>query len=215
MIELGKALSQARVARGLTLHDVERDTRISQRYIQALENEQFEAMPAPVYTRAFLRTYAQYLGLNAPTLMQRLPGARPEPELPPLPAIERPAAPATNASWLIGGVVLLVLFGAGLFYLVGRGGGDSTTPDAPSEVVGQGAESNAPVDTAPQIEPGQMPALEGQPLEAALDALRTLQLQYVVIELKSDQPEGTVLSQSPSGGTAAGAGTTVTLMVSR
>jgi cytoskeletal protein RodZ len=215
MIELGKALSQARVARGLTLHDVERDTRISQRYIQALENEEFEAMPAPVYTRAFLRTYAQYLGLSAPTLMQRLPGARPEPELPPLPAIERPAAPATNASWLIGGVVLVVLLGAGLLFMVGRSGGGSTTPDDASSEVGQGAESNAPVDTSPEIEPGQVPALEGQQLTVALEALQSLQLTYVIVELDSDDPEGTVFSQSPSGGTAAAAGSTVTLMVSR
>lgn len=213
MIELGKALSQARVARGLTLHDVERDTRISQRYIQALENEEYETMPAPVYTRAFLRTYAQYLGLNAPTLVQRLPGARPEPELPPLPVIERTASSAANASWLIGGLVLVVLLGGGLLFLVGRGGDGATTPD--DSAISEGAEPSGPVDTSPQIEPGQVPGLEGQPLETALEALRALQLPYVVIELNSDAPEGTVYAQSPSGGTASDAGTTVTLMVSR
>ena len=46
--ELGKALTEARIARGLTLHDVERDTRISGKYLQALEEGELDALPAPV-----------------------------------------------------------------------------------------------------------------------------------------------------------------------
>lgn len=64
MSELGTLLVRAREARGLTLEDAERDTRISRRYLQALETEQFEAIPAPVYARGFLRSYSQYLGLD-------------------------------------------------------------------------------------------------------------------------------------------------------
>ena len=64
MGELGSLLSRAREARGLTIEDAERDTRISRRYLQALEAEQFEVIPAPVYARGFLRSYSQYLGLD-------------------------------------------------------------------------------------------------------------------------------------------------------
>ncbi|MEP6870930.1 MAG: helix-turn-helix domain-containing protein [Anaerolineaceae bacterium] len=64
MSELGSLLVRAREARGLTLEDAERDTRISRRYLQALEAEQFEVIPAPVYARGFLRSYSQYLGLD-------------------------------------------------------------------------------------------------------------------------------------------------------
>ena len=46
------------------LEDAERDTRISRRYLQALETEQFDVIPAPVYARGFLRSYSQYLGLD-------------------------------------------------------------------------------------------------------------------------------------------------------
>ena len=59
MPELGKTLSQSRVARGLTLEDCERDTRISKRYLDALEREEWKIFPAPVYSRAFLRTLGQ------------------------------------------------------------------------------------------------------------------------------------------------------------
>lgn len=73
MSELGTLLVRAREARGLTLQDAERDTRISRRYLQALESEQFEAIPAPVYARGFLRSYSQYLGLDPQEMLDRFP----------------------------------------------------------------------------------------------------------------------------------------------
>jgi cytoskeleton protein RodZ len=73
MSELGTLLVRAREARGLTLEDAERDTRISRRYLQALEAEQFEAIPAPVYARGFLRSYSQYLGLDPQDMLGLFP----------------------------------------------------------------------------------------------------------------------------------------------
>ncbi len=73
MNELGTRLVRAREARGLTLEDAERDTRISRRYLQALEAEQFEAIPAPVYARGFLRSYSQYLGLDPQQMLDLFP----------------------------------------------------------------------------------------------------------------------------------------------
>ena len=73
MGELGSLLTRAREARGLTLEDAERDTRISRRYLQALEAEQFEVIPAPVYARGFLRSYSQYLGLDPQEALAMFP----------------------------------------------------------------------------------------------------------------------------------------------
>jgi cytoskeletal protein RodZ len=73
MGELGSLLTRAREARGLTLEDAERDTRISRRYLQALESEQFEVIPAPVYARGFLRSYSQYLGLDPSEALAMFP----------------------------------------------------------------------------------------------------------------------------------------------
>lgn len=73
MTGLGSWLIEAREARGLTLEDAERDTRISRRYLQALEEEQFTVIPAPVYARGFLRSYSQYLGLDPQEAMARYP----------------------------------------------------------------------------------------------------------------------------------------------
>ena len=70
---IGQRLVQAREVSGRTLEDAERDTRISRRYLQALEDEQFELIPAPVYARGFLRSYSQYLGLDPQELIARFP----------------------------------------------------------------------------------------------------------------------------------------------
>lgn len=73
MGELGSRLIRVREARGLTLEDAERDTRISRRYLDALEAEQFEVIPAPVYARGFLRSYSQYLGLDPMEMLALFP----------------------------------------------------------------------------------------------------------------------------------------------
>lgn len=70
---IGEALIRAREARGRTLDDAERDTRISRHYLQALEDERFDLTPAPVYARGFLRSYSQYLGIDPDPLLARFP----------------------------------------------------------------------------------------------------------------------------------------------
>ncbi len=64
--------------RGLTIDQVANDTRISSRFLEALEDEAFEELPAPVYVRGFLRSYANYLHIDAQPLLDQLnagPGA--------------------------------------------------------------------------------------------------------------------------------------------
>jgi cytoskeletal protein RodZ len=65
VFEIGATLREARVRRRLTLQQVEEDTKIRVKYVQAMENEDFEVMPGPTYVKGFLRSYAAYLGLDA------------------------------------------------------------------------------------------------------------------------------------------------------
>ena len=64
MFEIGNSLREARYRQGLELSDVELATKIRTRYLQALEEESFDALPAQTYVKGFLRTYADYLGLD-------------------------------------------------------------------------------------------------------------------------------------------------------
>ena len=79
---IGERLIGAREQRGLSLEDAERDTRISRRYLQALEDERFDIIPAPVYARGFLRSYSQYLGVETAPLLARFPQDTPSPGAP-------------------------------------------------------------------------------------------------------------------------------------
>lgn len=64
MFEIGTTLREARVRRKLTLQQVEEDTKIRVKYLQAMENEDFDLMPGEAYVKGFLQTYAIYLGVD-------------------------------------------------------------------------------------------------------------------------------------------------------
>jgi hypothetical protein len=64
MFEIGNSLREARLRQGLEYPDVERATKIRPKYLRALEDEQFEVLPAQTYVKGFLSTYAEFLGLD-------------------------------------------------------------------------------------------------------------------------------------------------------
>jgi hypothetical protein len=64
MFELGNSLREARVRRGVDFAQAELATKIRGKYLRALEEEQFSLLPAQTYVKGFLRTYAEYLGLD-------------------------------------------------------------------------------------------------------------------------------------------------------
>jgi cytoskeletal protein RodZ len=64
MFEIGGSLREARLKRNLTPADVQKAIRIRDRYLQALEDERWELLPGDAYVKGFLRTYADYLGLD-------------------------------------------------------------------------------------------------------------------------------------------------------
>ncbi|MGB2694118.1 MAG: helix-turn-helix domain-containing protein [Dehalococcoidia bacterium] len=224
-LELGKALAEARIARGLSLRDAERDTRINGRYLQALEDGALDVMPAPVYARAFMRTYAQYLGLDSRRMVQELPGAKPEPELPPLPQVTaETTAPLISAGWIVAIVVAVVVMGSGLLLFWNRSGGNDSqvTTDATAVDSSQGFGSDQPTpptDVAqptPAVEPGIVPDLAEQNVLVAIDVLSRAQIPYVIVEVPDAEAQpALVLDQTPAAGTNVEDATVVTLTVSR
>jgi transcriptional regulator with XRE-family HTH domain len=74
MEPLGQRLREARERLGLTLDEVERNTRIRTRHLEALERSDWEALPSLVQARGFLRNYAEFLGLDADTVLLEFAG---------------------------------------------------------------------------------------------------------------------------------------------
>ena len=64
MFEIGNSLREARLRQGLEIPRIEADTKIRGKYLRALEEEQFDVLPGDTYVKGFLRTYADYLGLD-------------------------------------------------------------------------------------------------------------------------------------------------------
>ncbi len=64
MFEIGNSLREARLRQGLDFPELEQGTKIRGKYLRALEDEQFDVLPAQTYVKGFLRSYAEYLGLD-------------------------------------------------------------------------------------------------------------------------------------------------------
>ena len=64
MFAIGDSLREARTRRGLSPADVQKGIRIRERYLTALEEEHWELLPGDAYAKGFLRTYAEFLGLD-------------------------------------------------------------------------------------------------------------------------------------------------------
>ncbi|BBL78880.1 helix-turn-helix domain-containing protein [Rubrobacter xylanophilus] len=71
-LRIGEILQEARRERGLSLHEVEQATKIRKRYLEGLEREDYSVLPDAVYVQGFLKTYANYLGLDGERLSQEL-----------------------------------------------------------------------------------------------------------------------------------------------
>ena len=69
MASFGENLQREREMRGVTLQEISAATKISVRFLQALEAEEFTKLPGGIFTRSFIRAYAKYLGLDEDRLL--------------------------------------------------------------------------------------------------------------------------------------------------
>jgi cytoskeleton protein RodZ len=79
----GEHLKRERELREVSLDEVAKATRIARRFLEALENEQWEKLPGGVFGRGFVRSVARYLGLSEESLLSEYDLARGESASPP------------------------------------------------------------------------------------------------------------------------------------
>src|SRR5213080_2171943 len=70
MPSIGETLREARMRQHLDITDVEARTKIRAKYLRALENEDFGMLPGSTFVKSFLRTYAEFLGLDPHILVK-------------------------------------------------------------------------------------------------------------------------------------------------
>jgi len=121
VFEIGSSLRAAREQRQLQLPEIERATRIRAKYLVALEEERFDALPGTAYAKGFLRTYADFLGLDGAQFVDEFNERFAPAELPEAAAPVRIQRPRR----LLGArlVVIPLAVGVGLFIWRTAGGG--------------------------------------------------------------------------------------------
>ncbi len=206
----GEILRQSRTERGITLSDVEQDIRINRVYLEALENARFEVLPAPVYARGFMRSYARYLGLDPDEALRAVPRDLPRPaELDPLPGLRRstpptlPPLPRLSRPAMVGvGVALALVVAAFVLVPRLRGGSGDTSASTPTATSTAAVSFNAP-------------NVVGATREAATSTLESAGLTLLIILQENAATPGTVYRQSPGAGEPVRRGDVVTLFVSQ
>ena len=134
MPNFGASFKKARESKGIPLDRIAAETRISSRFLQAIENEDFHVLPGGIFTRGFIRSYAERVGLDPEQAVadyEKLSEVR-EPSEPVVTA----GAPARKINRqlypvAIGGLILLIV----IFYIVTRDSGSppetASLPTAP------------------------------------------------------------------------------------
>ncbi|HSQ23125.1 MAG TPA: helix-turn-helix domain-containing protein [Pyrinomonadaceae bacterium] len=61
---IGEKLRLAREARGIALRDISEQTRISIRYLEAIETDDYQRLPGGIFNRSFIRAYAKFIGYD-------------------------------------------------------------------------------------------------------------------------------------------------------
>ena len=152
--QIGPILEKRRLEKGLSLKEVEQATKIRTRYLEGLEREDPTVLPDPVYARGFLKTYANFLGLDGERLSRELRDRRSprrerqlNHEVPGTSDFERPlitpggvgeaerrrVSGATVLTVALAVLVLAAVIGA-LYYVGSRsaGTGSEDSPDEPA-----------------------------------------------------------------------------------
>jgi cytoskeletal protein RodZ len=193
----GETLRQTRCGRRLTLEDAERETRIPQKYLGALEDQDYGALPSSVYARGVLRSYATYLELEPEPLLDqfRPPRAREER------STIRPALPLGGAgnpiSWsLVIGLLAIVGTVALTMYLYGQYVALSDSLQVPERPDNRGLDIPEPL-VAPWT---PLPRILPTPLVVAAPAAAE---EAPPADAAPETPDPTAAPPAPAGGNAA------------
>lgn len=168
MLEIGSSLREARIRRGVELAQIEADTHIRTRYLKALEDERFDLIPGDAYVRGFLRTYADYLKLDAELFVDEYkarfaPPEEPLPQLTQRPRIDLPRLPAPGIVGALVAVALVVVIAWRL------GGGEPTGREPTGETVARNA---PPAPAVVRRARRQAAPAQAQPAKLVLTAAR-------------------------------------------
>jgi cytoskeletal protein RodZ len=170
VFQIGDSLREARTRRGFSAADVHKAIRIRERYLTALEEERWDMLPGEAYTKGFLRTYAEHLGLNSQLYVDeynaRIARHDEEPSLVPHPSATTPRHVQRGVLVALASILVVGAAVAGL--AAWRLGGTSNTPPQAQPPSGSASIAAAAPPTA---QPNTTPAkVKPKPIVSAAPA---------------------------------------------
>jgi len=194
MSTLGIRLRELREAKGVSLDDIARSTRVGRRHLEALETDIWAELPAPVFVKGFIRAYCDFLDASPDEPLRLYQEASGEPVKAERVQHATRAVPSRRAGPLVVSVILFLALGASLFALrVGLKGSTrqappQTTAAAPAKVDPAPAPTPAPAATAP-VAPGQpvpVPVAEPKPPGQRL-VMRAVEPTWIRVQVDEGQ----------------------------
>jgi cytoskeleton protein RodZ len=148
MADIGTTLREARIRARIDISEVEAGTKIRAKYLRAIENEEWDLLPGPVYVKSFLRTYGDFLGVDSRGLVDEYKRRYERPadqDLRPISARGRERERRRRRPRLgpVAAVVLVLAAVVAALFVVGSLGGNSasTTTPPPATAASQSTSS--------------------------------------------------------------------------
>lgn len=128
----GEELRKEREIRGISLREIADATKISHRFLEAIENNDYKNLPAPVFTKGFIKEYAHYVGLSADSILDHYThfvrerevedeaAARPRLSVDPRPSLEISIPSREPNRWIWFVLAAVAVAAAGLYYFRSR-----------------------------------------------------------------------------------------------
>ncbi len=172
---VGQDLRAARLRRGDEIAAVSRALKIRKDHLEALEEDRLEDLPGRTYALGFVRSYAQYLGLDANEMAERYKHdmtGRGDDAVQPVAPIHQDER-RLPLGWIIVGVVLAVLLGYGAWHLLAGRGGDAgqAVPPAPALSTPKPAAVKPIVVPMQDAVPSSTPAADVTELPVSVEAM--------------------------------------------
>lgn len=160
MTELGQKLKEARGMKGLSMDQLHEITKIQKRHLVAIEEGNYDVLPGAFYARAFIKQYADAVGLNGEELLVEYQSTIPQSEKRDVPQVstgqKTQETMQKSSSWPIADhmpkvlvALLVIAFGVVIWFVFQAltGKGDEKVPNAQSEKIEVKKAENSPLDT--------------------------------------------------------------------
>lgn len=190
MSELGQVLLRAREEKGISLDDIQKMTKIQKRYLEAIERGHFHLLPGHFYARAFIKSYAEAVGLDSGEILAHfqsdLPNQPPQEQLERLRRRRASVAsePLQAGRWVTKTLlVMFVVLIIGVIYMafVNSTGYNSPAPDRqqanPPAVQPPALETETPAAPPVTQTPAPTPVTPAQPAQPEVKPTLTFQSQ--------------------------------------